>query len=309
MLIIDVFRYIKSRLDSRPVNLTALKSSSFDHEVAFSEPTVSIVIPTRDQYELLHACVESVLGKTSYPNFNLIVINNQSVEPSALRYLKELGQRGVKVVDFPYRFNYSKICNLGASKSSSDFLCFLNNDTEVIDPNWLSNLMAHARKPGVGVVGSKLLYPDGTIQHYGVALGYKGVAGHVFSGLAADSKRLGLAHEECFQVSAVTFACAIVPKSVFSELGGLEEELVVALNDIDFCIRATGAGYSVVLCTKSSLCHQESKTRPSPNSIKGSKAAVRETLLFSARHRSEIQADPFFGTGLIPPSSPISRTE
>ena len=137
MLVIDVFRYIKSRLDSRPIYLKTLMSSSSDHEVAFSEPTVSIVIPTRDQYELLHACVESVLGKTKYRNFNVTIINNQTVDPRALSYLKHLGARGVKVIDFPYPFNYSRICNLGASESPSDYICFLNNDTEVVDPDWL----------------------------------------------------------------------------------------------------------------------------------------------------------------------------
>jgi GT2 family glycosyltransferase len=275
--------------------LKTLKSSSREHEGEKREPTVSIIIPTKNQYELLHACIESILGKTTYRSFNLIVINNQSKDLSAVSYLSELEHRGVRVLDYPHPFNYSRICNLGAAESSSDFLCFLNNDTEVIDPDWLSNLMAHATGPSVGVVGSKLLYPDGTIQHFGVALGYKGVAGHVFSGVVPESEVLGVAQGECFQVSAVTFACAVTPRRVFMELGGLDEEFVVGLNDIDFCIRASKAGYSVIMCSRNSLIHHESKTRSVAKSLKGLRVAVRETLVFAAKYRDDIKSDVFFG--------------
>jgi GT2 family glycosyltransferase len=269
---------------------------SHHHNSPPSDASVSIIIPTRDKFELLQTCIESIFSKTHYKNFELIVMNNNSVEQNALDYLEELKCRAIKVIDYPHPFNYSKICNLGASESKAEYLCFLNNDTEILDGNWLTNLMAHATQPRVGVVGSKLLYTNGTIQNLGVALGYRGVAGHPFSGLRPDDIKLDGATDECFEVSAVTFACAVMSKSVFFEISSLDEDLAVGLNDVDICIRLRSGGRKNVVCNQSVLFHSESKSRRSVLSPKGFAQATKEVFRFLKKHPGDsVFADYFFG--------------
>ena len=294
MLAIDIFRYLRSRFDKRPVHLRNLISVGHHHGFQAVEPSVSIIVPTRDKYGLLHACIETLVANTAYKNYELLVVNNNSTEKSTLVYLEQLRGRGFRVIDYPFPFNYSKICNLAARESASEYLCFLNNDTEIVDVNWLTNLMAHATQPGMGVVGSKLLYPDGTIQHLGVAMGYKGVAGHPFSGLAPDDIKLGAATDKCFEVSAVTFACSVISKSVFLENSALDEDLAVGLNDVDFCIRLKDTGRKNVVCNQSVLFHGESKSRRSVFSPRGFVQAIRDVLRFLKKHKGKKLFEDYF---------------
>lgn len=294
MLAIDVFRYLRSRLDKRPVHLKNLTSAIHHHEFRVNEPSVSIIIPSRDKYELLHACIETLLSKTTYRNYGLIIVNNDSTEKITLDYLEELRGRGIKVIDYPHTFNYSKICNLAAKSSDSEYLCFLNNDTEIIEGGWLKSMMAHAIQPGAGVIGSKLLYPNGTIQHLGIALGFKGVAGHAFSGLAPSDSRLGKAAEECFEVSAVTFACALVSKANYLEVSGLDPIFRVGLNDVDFALRLLTVGKKNIVCGSSPVIHLESRTRRSAESPRGAFQAFREIRRLYVKHRGRIEADSYF---------------
>jgi GT2 family glycosyltransferase len=233
---------------------------------------------------------------TKYPNYEIVIVNNLSSEQATLSLLNNFREIGITVLDFAQPFNYSKICNLGASESKAEYLCFLNNDTEILDGNWLTNLMAHATQPRVGVVGSKLLYTNGTIQNLGVALGYRGVAGHPFSGLRPDDIKLGGATDECFEVSAVTFACAVMSKSVFFENSSLDEDLAVGLNDVDICIRLRSGGRKNVVCNQSVLFHSESKSRRSVLSPKGFAQATKEVFRFLKKHPGDsVFADYFFG--------------
>ena len=295
MTVNAVIRYLASKLNARPARLKNLISEKKLHNHPAPQPSVTIIIPTRDKLSLLKRCVESVTEKTTYSNYKILIINNGSVEHQTLQYLRQLEDLRVKTIDYPQAFNYSKICNLGAIESTSEYLCFLNNDTEVIEGDWLTSLIAHAIKPDVGVVGSMLLYPNGSVQHLGVAIGYKGAAGHVFAGMPADDPNLGSAQDECFQVSAVTFACALVSRANYFSVGGLDEKFAVGLNDIDFCLRLQSTGFRNIVCSKSRLYHLESSSRKSVYSFAGAVRAAKEVLRFMRLHgKQKAFADYFF---------------
>lgn len=294
MLILEVFRYLKRRADKRPVRLTRFVSMESHHGLRSLEPSVSIIIPTRDKYELLRSCIESIQTQTAYANYEIVVINNASCDASTLDYLKYLSSTGIKVLDYLQAFNYSKITNFGVANTKSDYLCFLNNDAEVIDPGWLGQLMDHAVQPTVGVVGSKLIYPDGSIQHLGVALGYTGAAGHPLAGDMPDETKVAQHSNSCFEVSAVTFACAVTSRETFNQALGLDRDFKVGLNDIDFALRLRSLGMRNVLCGKSCLIHHESKSRKSTSSLSGGTRAAREVLRFAKLYGHELRQDYFF---------------
>jgi GT2 family glycosyltransferase len=198
------------------------------------------------------------------------------------------------VMDYPHAFNYSKISNFGAASTYAEYLCFLNNDAEVMDPHWLGQLMDHAVQPEVGVVGSKLLFPDGSIQHLGVALGYTGAAGHPLAGKFPEKNQNNQQINSCFEVSAVTFACAVTSRQTFSQAAGLDSSFKVGLNDIDFALRVRGAGKRNILCGKSCLIHHESKSRKSMSSISGGATAAVEVMRFLKRYGRQLRQDYFF---------------
>ncbi len=290
MLLIDIFRYFKRRADKRPVYLKNFVDQSHHHVSRPSEPSVEIIIPTRDRVDLLHACVDSIFEKTTYENYRVTIVDNQSVEPATHDYLDELENRGVKIIKFPHRFNYSAICNLAAADTAAEYLCFLNNDTQVIEPNWLGSLIDHALQPKSGVVGSLLLYPDGVIQHDGIAMGHTGLAGHANAGKPLVEGT----ESKCFSVSATTFACCVISKQKYLETGGLDEKFRVGLNDVDFCLAVEGQGLINIQCEKSILIHKEGATRPKPKSLLGIWAALREISRFTKVWPESVFSDRFF---------------
>lgn len=298
MLVNAVARYVISRLRNETPKSLNLFSHKVDHGLANKDSNyaekVSIIIPTRDRIDLLKPCIESILSKTTFPSFEILVIDNDSQDPLSVDYFLKLRDQGIQVLPYPLGFNFSAICNFGAKHSTGNYLCFLNNDTEVIAGDWLTSLTAHARDPRVGVVGSQLFYPDGTLQHLGVAFGLGGLASHVFSGFEPESPEVnGLIHE-CFEVSAVTFAAAMVSKVNFDQLGGLDESYKVGLNDIDFCLRSSQAGLLNLVCSGSVLTHHESKSRKSMWSIQGAARATLEVVRFLSKHEKSVASDHFF---------------
>jgi GT2 family glycosyltransferase len=234
--------------------------------------------------DLLRPCIDSIISKTKYSNFSLLVVDNGSSEESTIHYLNSLRDAGIRVIEDPGSFNYSRICNFAIGSTDADYVCLLNNDTLIIDSDWLLNLLSHAIMPSVGVVGSVLTYPDGTIQHLGVQLGYRGVAGHVFSKQSFQSIFPGRTPIPCNPVEAVTFACALMKKSTWVQLGGLDETFRVGLNDVDFCLRARNFGLENIICGKSHLVHFESKSRKSMRSAIGAGVALIEVLRFMHKH-------------------------
>lgn len=253
------------------------------------QPLVSIIIPTRDRVDLLKRCLKSIEEKTTYRHFEIIIVDNQSQEPETLSYLACSPHA---VVSVPGPFNYSYINNIGAAHAQGEYLLFLNNDTEVITEEWLAAMLEHAQHPSVGVVGAKLLYPNGTIQHAGVVLGHAGMAGHAFWYLPADDPGYFDLAQVVRNCSAVTAACMMMRKSVFAEVGGFDDNIKVALNDIDLCLRVREKGYLVIYTPYAVLYHLESATRKRFHPA-GDEQYVRE------RWRSVIDAgDPYYNPHL-----------
>jgi O-antigen biosynthesis protein len=223
-------------------------------------PLVSIVVPTRDRVDLLRTCLTSIAARSTYRSFEVLVVDNGSSDPETIRYLRELPAPH-RVLSHEGPFNWSAINNAAVREAKGDQILFLNNDVEVISPEWLEALLEHAQRPSVGIVGAKLLYPNDAVQHAGVIVGIGGFADHAFRRLAASEPGYRGLASVVRNVSAVTGACLMVRRAVFEELGGFDERLRVAFNDIDFCLRARERGYLVVLTPHALLYHHESATR------------------------------------------------
>jgi GT2 family glycosyltransferase len=293
LLVSSVIGYIVRKLDTRRWNLSNLISFDIDHDAGSTtkklQPKVSIIIPTRDKPQLLRACIESIRENTNYSNYEILIVDNSSIDPETKDLLAQYESEGVSILQYPGTFNYSAICNSAATKATGDYLCFLNNDTEVISSNWLSPMVEHASKESTGIVGTVLSYPNGSIQHMGIALGYTGIAGHPYRGESKD----GRVPESCFQVSAVTFACAVVSKSKFLEIGGLDEKFPSGFNDVDFSIRSSNHNYKNVVCVRAQFIHRESQTRPQTLSLAGFSRAVKDVFTMLRKHPGKIR-ESFF---------------
>lgn len=228
-------------------------------------PLISIIIPNKDQVESLDKCLRSI-EKSSYKNYEIIIVENNSTEDETFAYYKKTESDKIRIVYWSDEFNYSAINNFGVKHARGDYLLLLNNDVEVITTDWLEELTANCQRKDVGIVGARLYYPDDTIQHAGIVIGIGGVAGALFVGM--PRMFTGYLHKASIQqdLSAVTAACMMVKRSVYEELGGLEEELKVAFNDVDFCLRAREKGYLVVYDPKVELYHFESKSRGTEDS-------------------------------------------
>ena len=227
------------------------------------DPLISIIIPNKDHIDDLKRCMESIEQKSTYKNYEYIIVENNSTDPATFEYYKKLEAENprVRMVYWDGVFNYSAINNYGASFAKGEYLLLLNNDTEIINPDCLEELLGYCMRKDVGAVGARLYYEDDTIQHAGVVIGFGGIAGHCF----VQQKRgtTGYCHRIiCAQdYSAVTAACMMVKRSAFDAVGGLSEELAVAFNDIDFCMKLRKAGYLIVYNPYAELYHYESKSR------------------------------------------------
>jgi GT2 family glycosyltransferase len=263
-------------------------------------PLVSMIVPTKDKLELLRPCVDSILSRTDYPNFEVIIVDNASVEERTAKYIKEIGKNPkVHVLTYPGPFNYSAINNFAVPHARGAYLCLLNNDTEVVGTSWLTELMRYAVRPDVGAVGAKLLYGDGSIQHAGVVVGIGDSAGHAHRFLpAGQSGYFRMAHVAQF-ITAVTGACLAVNKKKFESVGGLDESgLAVAYNDVDFCLRLERAGWRNVYVPHAVLLHHESKSRGSDMASKNVERYRRELKLLQDRWGTETYQDPLHNPNL-----------
>jgi GT2 family glycosyltransferase len=222
---------------------------------------VTIIIPFKDKVEVLKVCVESILSKTKYKNYFLLLINNQSVEKETFVYLDLIKHSNkIKILNYDNPFNYSAIHNWAMSFVNSEFVLFLNNDTEVIDPEWLNALVGNIEKDNVGAVGALLLYPDGRIQHAGVGL-FLPTLFHIHEGEIPNGKfmsEINSSHE----LYAVTGACLMTKKSLYEKVGGMDSvNFTIGLNDIDYCLKLKQANYKVIYNPKAKLYHYESYSR------------------------------------------------
>ena len=225
-------------------------------------PLVSVIIPTRNQVTYLRRCVESVLQKTTYYPYEIVIVDNGSDDPETLAYLQTCATEGdARVLRYDQPFNYSAINNYAVTHAAGDYVCLLNNDVEVITPDWLDEMVGQALRPEIGAVGAMLYYPNDTIQHAGVVLGIGGVAGHIFSGLPRGTHGYFNRARLVQEMTAVTAACLLVCKSLYQEVGGLDERLGVAFNDVDFCLKLRQAGHRNIWTPFAELYHHESASR------------------------------------------------
>ncbi len=251
---------------------------------------VSIIIPTRDKWEVLRTAVDSIEQRSSYRNFELLIVDNGSTDEASLRYLDGLrGRHRVLRDDSP--FNWSALNNLAARQATGDIFLFLNNDVEVIAPDWLEALLEHAQRPAVGGVGARLLYPNGTIQHVGVLLGVGGTANHAFRLQPGDTPGYFGFAQVVRNYSAVTGACLMVRRDVFEALEGFDERLPVAFNDVDFCLRLRERGLLVVYTPHAALYHYESATR-------GALHPMEAETFMAERWGAALRNDPYYNPNL-----------
>lgn len=264
-----------------------------------SHPKISIIIPNKDHQEDLSRCVESIINDSTYPDYEIIIVENNSETSEIRQYYKEIKKHPlVSVVEYKGAFNYSGINNFGARHAKGEFLLLLNNDTQVITKTWMEEMLMYGQRDDVGVVGAKLYYADKTIQHAGIVIGMgaHGTAGHTH--YRVPEANVGYMGRLCYaqDVTAVTGACMLVRKSLYDKLGGLDEEFAVALNDVDFCLRVRRLGLVNVFTPFAELYHFESKSRGSDN--KQDKNALRyeeEAAKFKERYKVELKkGDPYY---------------
>ncbi|MEF8732996.1 MAG: glycosyltransferase family 2 protein [Candidatus Accumulibacter meliphilus] len=263
-------------------------------------PLVTIIIPTRDELHHLHACVESVLSRSTYRNFELLVVDNQSSDAETLQYLRALeGRSQVRVLRYPQVFNFSAINNFATANAGGEVLCLLNNDTEVITPDWLEEMLGHLIQADVGVVGAKLYFGDGRVQHAGDTVGPGGLAHHLHSFLAHDAPGYCGRAVQAQDLSAVTGACLLTWKKLYQDLGGLDAvNLPVAFNDVDYCLRVRDAKRRVVWTPYAELYHHESVSRGKEDSPEKIRRARREVQYMRKRWQGILHHDPFYNPNL-----------
>ena len=264
-------------------------------------PSTTVIVPTRDG-EYLARCLDSVRKLTTYPRYDVIVVDNGSQREETLRYLGERaadGSQRTRIIRDDGPFNYSRLNNLAVSQTSAEVVCLLNDDTEVLSAAWLDELVSEVTQPGVGVAGAKLYYPDGRIQHAGMVLGMGGGAGHIFRGADGDDEGYcGLAGVTR-SMSAVTGACMVVRREAWDSVGGLDErELKVTFNDVDLCLRMSEAGWRVVWTPFAKLSHVDAATRGADTNTSNAPRSLRESAAFSVRWGDHLSRDPYYSPNL-----------
>lgn len=271
------------------------------HPIPEPAPLVSLLIPTRDRVELVQTCVTSILEKTDYRNFEIIILDNESVLPETLEYFETIQkeQPAVKVLPYHHPFNYSAINNFGARHANGEILGLINNDIEVINAGWLTEMVGQVLRPDIGCVGAKLYFSDDTIQHAGVIVGLGGVAGHSHKYFPRDASGYFHRLKIVQNLSAVTAACLLVRKSVYMEVDGLEEEaLKVAFNDVDFCLKVRRAGYRNLWTPYAELYHHESKSRGKEDTPEKIARFASEVAYMQEKWGKDLRVDPFYSANL-----------
>lgn len=271
------------------------------YPVPTTAPRVTIIIPTRDGYPLLKKCIDSIFHCIDYKNYEIIVVDNQSEDDETLGYLKYLSERqGLKVIKYDYPFNYSSINNLAVKSASGDVLCFLNDDVEAVRPDWLTEMVSHSLRPDIGVVGAKLLYSDNFIQHAGVVIGIGGFASHAHRLYPATHPGRGGRAVLTQNFSAVTAACLVMRRDLFNAVGGFDEQnLPVAFNDVDLCLRVREMGYRIVWTPYAILYHYESYSRGDDQMSPEKRARFnKEKDFMIARWNTNVVNDEYYNQNL-----------
>jgi glycosyltransferase involved in cell wall biosynthesis len=296
-------RAVQEHLDRKGITGTVVPTHGVYLQTKYAlppeRPLVSIVIPTRDQASSLKKCIDSIFRKTDYRTFEMIILDNESYDNETLEFLAELKKHDrVRVERIESAFNYSRLNNRGVELSRGSFIALLNNDVEVINDDWLSEMVSRAIQSDVGMVGARLWYPNGMIQHGGVILGAGGIAGHAHAGLRREDPGYFARAHLAQNVSAVTTACALVRREVYLQLGGFDENLAVTFNDVDFCLRLRQAGYRIVWTPHAELIHYESASRGFDDSTPKQNRFLSEVEYMNSKWGDVLQRDPFYNPNL-----------
>jgi len=263
---------------------------------------VSIIIPSRNKADLLRKCLRSIDKKSTYRNFEVILIDNNSNEKDFFALVKQYSRQNsftFKCIQDKEEFNFSRLINLGRKNASGEFLILLNNDIEVISPDWIEAMMEHVQRNEVGVAGAKLLYDNDTIQHAGVIIGLGGAAGHVLVGEDREGPGYFNYVNMLNTYSAVTGACFMVRTTVFDQVGGFDETFGTEYNDVDFCLKVMDAGFRNLYVPHCELYHYESMSRGHPHSTSESyKKHVKEVNLFRKKWKKYVENDPCYNPNL-----------
>ena len=266
-----------------------------------SHNLVSIIIPSRDLGSTVDKCLKSIFSKTDYPNYEVVFIDNGSTEPKALevlQYWKDIEKERFNLYPYDIPFNYSRLNNYAVSKAKGKYLLFLNNDIEVLDSGWLTAMVEQAQRSSIGAVGAQLLYPDNTIQHAGVVIGIGGVAGHSHKHFPVDSMGYFRTLKTINNYSAVTGACLMCRRDVFDAVQGFEEELSVAFNDVDFCLKISDLGYNNIYLPHVVLYHYESKSRGYEDTPEKQARFQKEITFMQDKWSKIIDHDPCYSRHL-----------
>lgn len=281
-----------------PATKTLIENSDYNYLEFIPEkwPRVTCIIPAHNKAKLTKDCIDGLIHGTDYPKLEIILVDNRSSEQDALKLFKEYEKvENIRVINWDHPFNYSEINNMAVDISTGSILALINNDVKVIRSDWLKKLTGWANLPQVGAVGPKLLYADGSIQHAGVVCGMGELAGHMGEGLKSDTSLYNNFFQLQRQVSAVTGACLVVKKSVYKEVGGLDEKnFPVAFNDIDFCLKLHSYGYQNIYIGDVELYHLESQTRDSDTAPENIERYNSEKKVFKTRWQPFTKGDPFF---------------
>lgn len=266
------------------------------YDVPEETPLVSIIIPTKNNAEILRRCISSILEKSTYSNYEVLIIDNGSTEPDVEEFYSELDDKRLSVMHYDIPFNFSAIINEGTRNTRGDYLILLNNDTEVITPNWIELMLGMCARKDVGAVGVKLLYPDNTIQHAGVNI--TGGPVHFFTHLPNGAHSYFDFADKPRNLSAVTGACMMTKRSAFNEVGGFNEDLAVAFNDVDYCLKLRAAGHLVVYNPLVELYHYESISRGFDEDRMNLTRALREKAILLTRWPEHYICDPYYTPNL-----------
>ncbi|MEA2879121.1 MAG: hypothetical protein QOF14_4317 [Hyphomicrobiales bacterium] len=294
--IVHLAKVLVHRRDERQISLPLETSKP---RRLTSGPRVSLIIPTRDNADLLATCIRSIRSHTSYDNYEILIVDNGSIAEKTKRLFAELGSDAViRILPRPEPFNFSRLNNSAAREATGAIIGLINNDIEVTREDWLDEMVALAMRPEIGCVGAKLLYPDGRIQHAGVVVGLYGLAGHAYRLARSDEpgyfNRLRTVHN----VSAATAACLVVRKEVFEQVGGLDEGLAVAFNDVDFCLKVRAVGYRNVWTPFAELVHHESVSRGRDLTPEKASRFADEYTIMQQRWGEQLLSDPYYSPHL-----------
>jgi GT2 family glycosyltransferase len=267
-------------------------------------PTVSVIIPTRDQVQLLRRCVEGVLQQTDYPKLELMIIDNDSRCPETNQYLRYLSEHGVIIIDYPGPFNYAAMNNVAVAQAQGEIVAFLNNDICIREADWLQALLRELMRPNIGAVGAKLLWPNEMVQHGGVIVGIHGLAAHMGTHWHKDDLGYLGYNQVTHRCSAVTAACLVMRRGLFQQIGGFDSRrFPVAFNDTDLCLRVVQAGWQIIWTPHACLEHTESASRGKDIHPEQQARAQRERYAFIDRWGADYPVDPYYHPALSHHSS------